>query len=115
MSPVFNVTVFSDLIPTVSPDGTWKFIVADTTPWSPIVVGPVPVTVAEDEVGIPVENDVMWSAIGYRKPVVVHIDEIRSAFKIDSKPPRNFNAYPEIRMCIGSGLNGERSCDADCQ
>jgi hypothetical protein len=113
MSAVFHVTAPSDLIPVVPPDGAGKFMVTDTSPGSPIVVGPVPVPVAEDEIGIPEEDDVMGSAIGYRKSIVVHIDEIGSAFKTESRPPWNFDAYTDIRMCIGVRLNSKHSCDAD--
>jgi hypothetical protein len=115
MPAVLDVATSPDIIPAVSPDRTGKLEIADASPRPPIVVSPVPVTVPEDEVGVPVIDDVMSSAIRHREPVIIHVDEVGSAIEINSGTSGDVDAYPDIRTCLGHGLCCKCTGEADNQ
>jgi hypothetical protein len=81
MVTVFDITTPVDIIPAVPAYCRRKLITPHTSPRPPVIARPVPVTVAIDEVVIPVVEDIIGPAIGYSKPVVIQIDEIRPDFK----------------------------------
>jgi hypothetical protein len=81
MAAIFDITTPVDIAPIVPADRRWKVVIPYASPWAPIIAGPVPVTISVNEVVIPVVDDVIRRSIGYRKTIVVQVDEIGSDFQ----------------------------------
>jgi hypothetical protein len=81
MITILDITTPVDIVPTVPAYRRRKLVTPHSPPRPPVIARPVPVTVTINEVVIPVVEDIIGAPIGYRKPVVIQIDEIRPDFK----------------------------------
>ena len=76
-SAVFNITIPSYIFPSMSSYLIGESAVDNQHPWSAIIIRTVPVTIMVDVIPVPIVNDIIWTANGYRKALSPQINKTR--------------------------------------
>jgi hypothetical protein len=115
MSAILHITVSPDLGNTMLSDRRRKLVVPYSSPWSSIILSAVPDAFAVNEIVIPIVNDIIWTAIGYRKTIIIQIDEIRSVRKGKTDCTRNVHPHSHCCLRFRQRLASKQAGNSNCQ